>query len=525
MDKANESDVPELLHGDAGVTERIEIGGKVARGSIWSISGKLAVLMASLVGTPFTLRLLDPTEFGLWSLMVTIMTYLVIVDLGMSTASTKFAGEAYVREQPQTEARVIWTAAGIASAVGAFCALILALFASRIATLLSVPQDLHRTAVAVLRLVSVTLVLRALTSVFNTPSLVRLRWKGLTLATAGPAVALALLIPLCLAVTDGGVVTMAMLALVAGFFALVSNALIAIRLQPNLLSVHMDGTFVRAMSGYGLTLTATALVVLPLATADRFLLAHYWSPAVVAPYAVALTFAGALSVVPVAAADPLFPAFVRMIGAKDWTALAILYGQASRALFLILTPAAMFLAFLGAPLLRLYAGPQYGPRSIDPFYILLGGIVVNAMAYIPYNFLLAVGRLKTVLRIHLLQAIPYLVAASWLITRHQAVGAATAWTARVLCDGVFLFFAVGRDHRLKQNLRQLIQPGSTLLLVGLGSCLTVLAALQSGLPGRVTSVCVLAFVYVTVVFRRILSATERDVVLERLRRTARWRAA
>lgn len=489
-----------------------KISAQVARGSMWSISGKFAVLLASLIGTPFTLRLLDSAEFGVWSLISTIMTYLVIVDFGMATASTKFAGEAFAKVEPEMEASVVWTAAAIAAAVGTISALMLALLAPRIVMLLSVPQGLRRPAVLALRLVSLTLVLRALTSVVNTPSLVRLRWKGLTFATAGPAVALALLTPICLFLTHGGVLTVAVAALGAGLLALVSNAWIAIRLQPKLLSTRMNLGFVRGLSRYGLTLTVAALVLLPLATADRFLLAHYWSPAVVAPYAVAISFAGALSVIPVAAADPLLPAFVRMIEMKDWAGLTVLYRQTSQALFLVLAPAAMFLAFLSAPLLRLYAGADYGRHSVAPFLILLAGVVVNAMAYVPYNFLLASGRVRTILLVHLVQTVPYLVVAAWLTSRHQAAGAATAWTLRVVFDSAGFFALVGRDNRLTQRFRHLVRARSALLLGALGMGLTGLAAVQSGLAGRVASVCVLGPAYVAASFGAVLSPHEREAV-------------
>lgn len=485
---------------------------------MWSISGKVAVLLASLIGTPFTLRLLDPAEFGVWSLMSTIMTYLVIVDFGMATASTKFGGEALARAEPETEASVVWTAAGIAAVVASVSALVLALLAPRIAVLLSVPPDLRTPAVLALRLVSLTLILRALTSIVNTPSLVRFRWRGLTFATAGPAVAFAILTPVCLYLTHGGVLVIALVALATSLLALVSNASIAIRLQPKLLSTGMDFGSVRRLLSYGSTLTAAALALLPLATADRFLLAHYWSPAVVAPYAVALTFAGALSVIPVAAADPLLPAFVRMIGLRDWAGVGVLYRRAGQSLFLVLAPAAMFMAFLSAPLLRLYAGADYGRHSVGPFLILLVGVVVNAMAYVPYNLLLASGRVRVILLIHLIQAVPYVVVAAWLTSRHQAAGAAAAWTLRVVLDSAGFFAIVGRENRLTQGLRQLVPARSALLLGALGAALMGLAAMQSSLAGRVASVGVLVPIYVAIVVRTVLSPLERAALVGQLRR-------
>src|ERR1700738_3816073 len=48
------------------------------------------VVVYSLVSVPLFLRWLPKAEFGLWSLLVQLMSYVVLVDLGMNSALARF---------------------------------------------------------------------------------------------------------------------------------------------------------------------------------------------------------------------------------------------------------------------------------------------------------------------------------------------------------------------------------------------------------------------------------------------------
>ncbi len=62
-----------------------------------SVIGQAASLGAALIATPFVLRLLGPAQYGFLALMTLLLTYLVLADLGMGMASTRFAADALAR--------------------------------------------------------------------------------------------------------------------------------------------------------------------------------------------------------------------------------------------------------------------------------------------------------------------------------------------------------------------------------------------------------------------------------------------
>src|SRR6476659_4524658 len=89
---------------------------KVVKGSLWTLAGQVLPLGVSLVTTPFVIRMLGAEGYGVLILIGLIPTYLGFADFGMSTASTKYASEAYAERDSEKEARIVRTSAVIALA-------------------------------------------------------------------------------------------------------------------------------------------------------------------------------------------------------------------------------------------------------------------------------------------------------------------------------------------------------------------------------------------------------------------------
>ena len=64
------------------------------------------MLVVTLLATPFTIRLLGPSAYGLSALFQTVLTWATLADLGMATASTKFAAQSYAARDGLGESAV-----------------------------------------------------------------------------------------------------------------------------------------------------------------------------------------------------------------------------------------------------------------------------------------------------------------------------------------------------------------------------------------------------------------------------------
>ncbi len=158
---------------------------------------------------------------------------------------------------------------------------------------------------------------------------------------------------------------MAVVNLAVSILLVAGNLVLAVRLQPALLHPRFDKAVFRELLGYGGALTVAGLALVPLTTAQRFFLALNHSTTAVAYLAVAGTLATTLQILPEQLTAPFLPGLARLEAGGRLRELRSLYCKGLSGLFLLVTPAAVLLAFicpavpvaLGGPRLR---RPQHG---------------------------------------------------------------------------------------------------------------------------------------------------------------------
>lgn len=181
-------------------------------------------------------------------------------------------------------------------------------------------------------------------------------------------------------------------------------------------------------------------VLSPLMTvADRFLIGSLVSVSAVALYAVPWEAVTKLWVVPGALTMVLFPAAARASTMTPET-LAPLHAIGVRIVTLIVVPACAIAALLASPALRFFGGAQYLGESVLVLRILAVGVAANCIATIPFTLLQATGRARFTALLHLGEVIPFLVVLWLLVDRYGIVGAAVAWTTRVVVDAAVLLW-------------------------------------------------------------------------------------
>ena len=467
-------------------------------------------MLANLLATPFLIRLLGPTSYGLWTLLLLTTTWASSADIGMGIASTKFGADCYARGDAQGESSVVWTALGLTAVTTGCVASALALAAhSILAGLLHVGNGLVSAGTVALRVACAIFVLQSMAAIVNTPQVVRLRWRRWTAVTTAVNLMGMVGAPVALAVCQGGVTTVAVVKLATAILLVAANLLIAARLQPALLRPRFDKAVLQKLLAYGGALTVAGVAIIPLSTAERFFLADNHSATAVAYVAVAVNLASILQVMPEQLTAPLLPALARLEAAGQLRDMRILYHKALSGLFLLVTPAAVLLAFVARPFLSFWAGPQYGAHSTTALLICLAGVWFDCLAWMPSSQLLASGRTRTLAWIRVAEVGPYLVAA-WILTeRFGVLGAASVWAARCAVDSVLLFGVTRRIASLPWLPLSGRPVRSLAGLVALGGAATLLAHAASGLAARLALTGALALAYGAALWWLILTSQER----------------
>jgi len=507
------------------------LGHGVASAGMWSLSGSLVLLLATVIATPFTIRLLGPANYGLWSLLQSVLAYAALADLGMATASTKIAAEDLARDRTSTprkrrrlhsarspndsngEVSAVYTSLLITVGVTSLLAAVVGLEAGNLLGLFHINVHQRSEGVGALRIICAISVCNAVIGILNTPQIIRLRWRPYTAITTGAGVIGTVGAPVVLRLFGGGIEVVSIVVLFASCVAVVGNLILAVRLQPALRHIHIDRETMHRLLSYGIGLTISGIAAIPLNTAERFFLAHNRSTATVAYYAVAASLGATLMVIPQALIQPLVPALVRLRSQSRILEYRQLCSRGLRMLVLVMIPAAIIGSFLAHPFLSLWAGKVYGVRSTGPFLILLCGVVCNGLAYVPFAHLLATGRTAMIARIHLLELPCYLVMAAVLTARYGSIGAALSWTARVVADSIIYYAVARRTDELGGSSLDWLRGASLIPPAVLGVGMYVCAIFVGGLGPRLLVAAGVGGVYAAVVWRAVLDDDDKRTLL------------
>ena len=513
------TDQPPLVPGTAGLTS------KVVRGSLWTLTGQGLAVSASLISTPFVIRLLGAESYGLLALVSLVIGYLAFSDLGMGLASTRFGSEAYARGEPLGESKIIWTSLLIAVVPALIMVLMLNVAALPLVRyILRVPSYLDQTAILALRIASIGFFAKIVSSVLNTSLIVRLRMDLVTTINTSTFLIQAVLVPLVL-FAGGGLLSAISVVTAVSISVAVLFALSSIWFLPSMLRPRVDTRLIKPLLSFGGAAVLSLIAVLVLVNGEKILLTRYASVTTLAYYSVAFTLAMVLTQVPGALTQSLLPAFSGLQAVSNDGSLRQLYIRALRGTLLWVAPATVLMCVIARPFLTIWAGPDFGRESTVPFYILSAGLVVNIMAFVPYTLLISLGRTGLIAKIHYIEVVPYLILAALLTRSFGAIGAAAAWSFRAAVTSTVFFMIARRFAGLRIPLLPITPWAFLISISALVLPVLILGVVSHSQVLRISVALGSLAAYAILVWSKVLIAEERAWVLAlvRLHRLDKWR--
>ena len=498
--------------------------GRVAMAGAWGLLGRGLMLVVNLLATPFTIRLLGPARYGLWSVLQSALSLAAASDVSMGPATTKLGADQYARRDAHGESAVVWTAVGITIVTTMPIAITLTIFAPEVLRLFNVHTQLVRSGVLALRVGCSIFMLQSVAGILSTSPQVRLEWRAYTLISTSSNLIASVGPPVALALFSGGLVTASFVVLASSFLMAAGTLFLAVRFQPQLRLPRFDKTIMKQLLRFGGPLTVATVLLMPLMTAERLFLASNHSTTVVAYWAVAATLATTLVVLPEQLVGPLMPALARLETEGAFTEVSRLFHRAMAGIFLIATPMAVLLALIAQPFLAIWAGPQYGVHSTTLLLIAIPGVWLDCFNWVCQTYLISSGRPKVIAYLRGSQVIPYLLAAWVLTDKFGATGAALVWSGRLVVETLVLFRIVRRAGSLRVSLlseRKFASIAGPLVLCGAAAAIMVVS---HGFIVRIGFAVGLGALYAIACWRLILTRRERQGILglmdEALRRGA-----
>lgn len=520
LDSRNMSAANEV---DIGLTERRHEMGSLrltpvavlVRNSFLTLATEAWILVSLVVAMPMLVKCLGENAFGLFSLAWVVIGYMAILDLGVSRAATKYISEHLAQSQFATAEQIVRSSIIINLVLGIVGAAGILIFSPFLAQrVLKIPSALIGQANLVLVAIAISGPV-LLTQAACRGVLTSLQSFGWINSINGIATGLQWFVAYLLAWKGYGVGIVVLATVVVRMAATLIYLGVLVRLVPGIITgwnwyLHHAGKLVR----YGGWVTVAGLIAPILTYLDRIFVASFVSLAAVTVYTLPFELMARLRVVPNSVVATLFPAFSEREVLQDRGGLQRLYLGAVRYLFLLLLPCLAYLAILGPDVLTLWIGSDLSHQSAQVLRILAAGVLLNALAYIPFAALQGLGRPDLTGKIQLLELPVYVLICYTLIPRFGVSGAALAGSIRCGVDAVILFWAAQKYVGCHLHLRMLQRVLLPLCL--LFACLGAEVYIFSGSSVRLGVGLGVVFLYALAVWKYSLDYKDRPLIAKAL---------
>jgi len=420
----------------------------VTRNSLYNLAGAVVPIGLALVTIPPYLHRIGEARYGVLAVVWLLLGYFGSFDLGLSrAAANKIARlrEASAEEREQ----VFWTALLLNAGLGIVTGVALFLAGGEIFGFwFKMSPALHLEAMDALPWIAAAVPIATVTAAL-TGALEGMQRFPTVNVIQSSGTALFQVAPLATAFWIGPqlkfVIPAAVIARVLTALPLLSAARSALPITGR---PRLHWPRLRELFAYGSWVAVTNVVGPILDMFDRFLIAVVLGAAAVAYYVVPYQLVSRAQIVPGALSRALFP-HLSAIEAQEAKRVA---AESVAALAAVTTPLSVLGLLLMWPFLQVWVGKGFADHAAAVGEILLLGMWINGLAFVPFALLQARGRPDIVAKFHLLELVPF-VALLWLgLQRFGILAAAVVWTLRAGADAALLFRASKMGRQIVKRL-------------------------------------------------------------------------
>jgi O-antigen/teichoic acid export membrane protein len=416
-------------------------------------------MLVSLVTVPLYLQFIGLARYGVLSVVWILLGYFGVFDLGLSRATTNQLAKTNDTSAENREA-IFWTGLWLNCMLGVAGGAVLYLVASPLlAQVIKMPEVLRAESLRVLPWVAASVPIATMTGLVTGILEGCERFLVVNFLQVLGTV-LFQVVPLLAVLVWGPELSVIIpAAIFARMTSALSLAIVAARILPANRIRLPQRNWVKKLVGYGAWISLSTLVSTLLITLDRMMIGSVLGAKAVGYYTVPYNLVEKVQLLPGALARAMFPCLSNQApdDAKELATRAVrLIGLG---MTLIIAPAIVVIG----PFLKLWLGAEVAGHATPVAIIILLGFWVNGPAWVPLNLLQAQGHPDVVAKFHVLELVPF-VGLLWVaINNFGLMGAAFAWSARVVLDTGLLFWG----SRIGWACLRELFPGSILLGVGL----------------------------------------------------------
>ncbi len=412
------------------------------KNSMWNLAGYIIPSLIIIPSLGYLARVLGAELFGIYTIAIAIVGYAGIFDVGISRAIIREI--ALYREDNEERKKIISTATSFILIFSSVCIILLYLNMHELVRLLKVSDQYFNEVLISLKLLLLTIPFFLINQLWLSILEGDEKFANINLQRSISSSLIAGLPALCV-IFYGTLYSAIMGLVIARLMSLIITYLVILFSKIELgFSFHKD-TFKRLIF-FGGWITVSNIISPVMVYFDRFIVSNVMGAASVAFYTIPSEAVSRLGILPAALSRAIFPKLSNLKDRNDIEGqIALSYKLASAACLPIVIAAII----LAPQIIYFWMGEAYVDNCVPILRILLIGFFFNSIAQIPFASIQSAGKAKTTALLHCSEIMPYLLLLYFMIDHFGIIGAAFAWTVRMIIDCIILIVLSLKTHSLK----------------------------------------------------------------------------
>ena len=362
------------------------------RNAISNAVGVVAPALAWVIVVPILVHSLGEQRYGVYTIAISFAGVLGFLELGLTSAATKYVAEVDIRSDTQKLERIISSNLSFYIGLGGAVTLLCFVFAPYIAPILFHDSSMNQKELAlIVRMIGIILTITLLRNALSSVLMGFHRYDTYNGIQVSYAVALAL-IQGVIAIRGGQVIAL-MLGTIAVMVASLIGFILAIHhLIPEVRLVRFpDSYFLRVLLSFGMYMMFINLAGTILFNVDKVIVGQLLGSASVTYYAVPTQIALKIHSGFAVFVSFIFPLTSEVQSIGDQATLRKVYLRSTRVITLVDGLAMVLLGTFAHEILTLWIGPDFAAVSAPILILTSLGYLAFALSITPYHILLGMG--------------------------------------------------------------------------------------------------------------------------------------
>jgi len=407
---------------------------KIIRNVVWNFFGQGWMLVVALFATPYIVHHLKVDLYGIYTLVNVIIGVFSFLQLGLGVALIKYISQ-YLAEKREEEIRkIFWTCLLVHFLMGLLGTAVIAASAQFIVDkILRIPPELSATAVLVLRIGSLGFMISMLFWVISSVPQAVGRFDvfnriGVIFNTLQILVTV-LILKLGFSLPEIIIANIVIQAASVYVYWVYTKKLLPFLSRPS-----VDKATFLLLLKFGGFVTVSAVVSPILVNIEKIFLTSLRSVAELTYYSVPYALMSRLSIIPSSLASVIFPQFSYFQNIDKGRIKKEIHFRSTLYIFFLYVFFILFFVFFGRQFLALWLGNDFAQKSTGVLIILTLVGLASAMAYPSLGVILGLGKPHLPAIFQIIETVIYIPLAYIFISKFGRVGAAIAWSIRMLLD-------------------------------------------------------------------------------------------